>query len=94
MALEKQTLVGSIGVNENGTINVRTDTVILDDGVEASRSHSRKALAPGDPLEGEDARVVAVANAVWTDEVKAAYTASLPAEEPAAEESSEGESEE
>ena len=88
MALEKQTLVGSIGVNENGTINVRTDTVILDDDVEASRSHSRKALAPGDPLDGEDARVVSVANAVWTDEVVAAYQASLPAE-PAAEESSE-----
>lgn len=89
MALEKQTLVGSIGINENGTINVRTDTVILDDGAEASRSHSRKVLAPGDPLDGEDARVVSVANAVWTDEVKAAYIASLPAEEPAAEESSE-----
>lgn len=89
MALEKQTLVGSIGVNENGTINVRTDSVIYDDGVEASRSHSRKVLAPGDPLDGEDARVVSVANAVWTDEVVAAYQASLPAEEPAAEESSE-----
>ena len=88
MALEKQTLVGSIGVNENGTINVRTDTVILDDGVEASRAHSRKVLAPGDPLDGEDARVAAVANAVWTEEVVAAYQASLPAE-PAAEESSE-----
>tara|TARA_R100000664_G_scaffold26895_1_gene37268 strand:+ start:132 stop:404 length:273 start_codon:yes stop_codon:yes gene_type:complete len=90
MALEKQTLVGSIGVNENGTINVRTDTVILDDGVEASRAHSRKVLAPGEPLDGEDARVVSVANAVWTDEVVAAYQASLPAE-PAAEESEGGE---
>ena len=90
MALEKQTLVGSIGVNENGTINVRTDTVILDDGAEASRAHSRKVLAPGDPLDGEDARVVAVANAVWTDEVVAAYQAAqAPAEEPAAAESSE-----
>ena len=81
MALEKQTLVGSIGVNENGTINVRTDTVILDDGAEASRSHSRKVLAPADPLDGEDARVVAVANAVWTDEVVAAYQAAQAAAE-------------
>ena len=89
MALEKQTLVGSIGVNENGTINVRTDTVILDDGVEASRSHSRKVLAPNNPLDGEDARVVAVANAVWTDEVVAAYQAAQAPAEPAAESSEE-----
>ena len=87
MALEKQTVVGSLGVNENGTINVRTDTVILDEGVEASRSHSRKVLAPGDDVSGEDAKVQAVANAVWTDEVVAAYAAAQAAAAPAAEES-------
>ena len=86
MALEKQTVVGSLGVNENGTINVRTDTVILDDGVEASRSHSRKVLAPGDDVTGEDAKVQSVANAVWTDEVVAAYVAAQAAAEPVAEE--------
>ena len=88
MALEKQTVVGGLTVNENGSLGVREDTVITDDGNEVSRSFHRKVLQPGDPLDGEDARVVSVANAVWTDEVKAAYTASLPAE-PAAEESSE-----
>jgi len=88
MALEKQTVVGGLTVNENGSLGVREDTVILDDGVEVSRNFHRKVLAPGDPLDGEDARVVSVANAVWTDEVVAAYQASLPAE-PAAEESSE-----
>jgi hypothetical protein len=93
MALEKQTVVGSLGVNENGTINVRTDTVISDDGVEASRSHHRKVLAPGDDVSGEDAKVQAVAGAVWTDEVKAAYAAEIAAAAPAAEESSEEESE-
>ena len=88
MALDKQTVVGGLTVNENGSLGVREDTVITDDGVEVSRNFHRKVLAPGDPLDGEDARVVAVANAVWTEEVVAAYTASLPAE-PAAEESSE-----
>ena len=88
MALEKQTVVGGLTVNENGSLGVREDTVILDDGVEVSRNFHRKVLAPGDPLDGEDARVVSVANAVWTDEVVAAYQASLPAE-PAAEESTE-----
>ena len=88
MALEKQTVVGGLTVNENGSLGVREDTVITDDGNEVSRSFHRKVLQPGDPLDGEDARVVSVANAVWTEEVVAAYQASLPTE-PAAEESSE-----
>jgi hypothetical protein len=85
MALEKQTVAGSTEVNENGSINVRTDTVIVDDGVELSRSFHRKVLAPGDDVSGEDAKVQAVANAVWTDEVVAAWVASQAAAAPAAE---------
>ena len=81
-------------MNESGSLGVREDTVITDDGNEISRSLHRKVLQPGDPLDGEDARVVSVANAVWTDEVVAAYQAAQAAAEPAAEESSEGESEE
>jgi len=76
-------------VNENGSLGVREDTVITDDGNEVSRNFHRKVLQPGSSLEGEDARVVAVANAVWTDEVVAAYQAAQAAAEPAAEESSE-----
>ena len=91
MALEKQTVTGSTEVNENGSINVRTDTVIVDDGNELSRSFHRKVLAPGDDVSGESERVQAVAGAVWTDEVKAAYAAAqaaaAPAEEAPAEES-------
>ena len=89
MALEKQTVVGGLTVNENGSLGVREDTIITDDGNEVSRNFHRKVLQPGSSLEGEDARVVSVANAVWTDEVKATYQASLSAEEPAAEESTE-----
>ena len=80
-------------IGELSQISVRTDTVIKDDGSEISRSFHRHVVAPTDDISGEDARVQTVANSLWTDEVKAAYTASLPAE-PAAEESSEGESEE
>ena len=85
MALEKKTVTGSAEVNENGSINVRTDTVIADDGNEISRSFHRKVLAPGDDVSGEDAKVQAVAGAVWTDEVKAAYAAAVAASAPAAE---------
>ena len=89
MALEKQILVGGLTVNENGSLGVREDTVITDDGNEVSRNFHRKVLQPGSSLDGEDARVVAVANAVWTDEVVAAYQAAQAAAEPAEAESSE-----
>ena len=88
MALEKITEIGEMNVGANSVISVRTDTVIKDDGSEISRSFHRHVLAPTDDISGEDARVQAVANSLWTDEVKAEYQASLPAE-PAAEESSE-----
>jgi hypothetical protein len=94
MALEKITETGEIIVGANSVLSVRTDTVIRDEGLEISRSFHRHVLAPTDDVSGEDARVQAVANSLWTDEVKAQYQASLPAEEPAAEESNEGESEE
>ena len=83
MALIKQQITGQIEVGELGTIGLRTDTVVLDDGVEISRNFHRKVLSPGDDVTGEDAKVQAVANAVWTDEVVAAYAAAVAAAAPA-----------
>ena len=85
MALEKNIVVGQLEVGENGSIGLRTDTVVIDDGAEISRSFHRKVLAPGDDVSGEDAKVQAVASAVWTDEVKAAYAAAVAAAAPAEE---------
>ena len=84
MALEKKTVTGQLEVGENGSIGVRTDTVVTDDGNEISRNLHRKVLAPGDDVSGEDAKVQAVAGAVWTDEVKAAYAADQAAKAAAA----------
>tara|TARA_R100001082_G_scaffold110861_1_gene92110 strand:+ start:485 stop:736 length:252 start_codon:yes stop_codon:yes gene_type:complete len=81
MALEKKEITGSMEVGELGAISVRTDTVITDDGTEVSRSFHRKVLSPGDDVSGEDARVQAVANAVWTDEVVAAWNAAQATED-------------
>ncbi len=81
MALEKKTVTGQLEVGENGSIGVRTDTVVTDDGVELSRSFHRKVLAPGDDVSGEDAKVQAVAGAVWTSEVVSAFAAAAPAAE-------------
>ena len=77
MALTKTVVVDSIDVLENGTLQVRTRTNVLEDGVKLSHSFHRHVLVPGDSTSGQDARVIAVANTVWTDAVIAAYRASL-----------------
>jgi hypothetical protein len=64
----------------NQVIQVRTTTVIEEDGVELGRSHHRHAIHPGDDVTGEVAEVQAIASALWTDEVIAAYQASIAPE--------------
>ena len=48
-------------------------TVIKEDGTEISRSRHRHVLYPDADISGEHAEVQAIANAAWTDDVKAAY---------------------
>jgi hypothetical protein len=62
-------------VSAHKFIQVRTATVIERDGVEISRSFSRHVVLPGDDVSGESAEVQAIANAVHTAEVIAAYQA-------------------
>jgi len=76
MALSEQSIVDKIEVIENGSVQVRTATVIKRDDKEISRNFHRHVLSPGSDLEGEDARVTAVANATGTPAVVAAYTES------------------
>ena len=79
MALEKQITIDKIEVVENGVVQVRQIERILEDGKELSASFHRWALAPGQDLADQDARVQAIANATWTPEVIAAYKAQLDA---------------
>ena len=66
MALSKETVVDKIEVLENGTIQVRAATRVLEDGEVLSSSYHRHVLQPGDDLSGEDPKVVAIANAAWS----------------------------
>ena len=75
MALEKQTVVDKIEVTENGTVQVRTATRIIEDGVQLSQSYHRHVVVPGADYSGEDARVQAICAATHTSEVVAAYQA-------------------
>ena len=78
MSLEKIIKIDQIEiVGDYKAIQVRTATVITDDGVELSRSFHRHVLSCDADISGEDAEVQAVCNAVWTDQIKSAYQASL-----------------
>ena len=82
MALTKETIVDKIEVIENGIVQVRTATRVLEDGVELSSSFHRHHLEPSckdsgswadTDISGQDARVQAIATATWTSAVKTAY---------------------
>ena len=94
MAITKTTENDKIEVVNRWNIQVRTATVIKEDGVELTRSFHRKVLTPGTlkggdgadkdtlvetDLSGEDADVKAIAEAAWTSQVKTDYTAFLVA---------------
>ena len=64
----------------NQAIGLRTTTVVEEDGVELARNHRRDMFNPGDDVSGEVAEVQAIASALWTDEVIAAYQASVSTE--------------
>ena len=75
MALEKQIAIDKIEVIENGIIQVRQITRIIEDGVELSNSFHRWSLTPNQDVSDQENRVKAIANAIWTPEVIAAYQA-------------------
>jgi len=75
MPLEKVISVDLIEVIDNGAIQVRTKTAIMEDGKQISGAYHRHVVSPGDDYSAEDARVQAICAAVHTDEVIAAYKA-------------------
>ena len=81
MALQEKSVVDKIEVLLNGCIQVRRRDQILKNGVEVASTFHRHVINPGDDVSNEDERVAAVATTLWTEEVVAAYQASLPQEE-------------
>ncbi len=61
----------------NQVIQIRTTTVVEEDGVELARNHHRHVVKPGDDVTGEVQEVQDIANALWTADVIAAYQASV-----------------
>jgi hypothetical protein len=77
--LEKIEIVDRIEVIENGCVQVRTKTAIMEDGKQISGNFHRHVVAPGDNYSAEDAKVQAICAAVHTPEIIAAYQAAQEA---------------
>ena len=88
MAITKEVIIPKIEVVGDWNVQVATDTIIKEDGVEISRSRHRHVLQPfaskkeGDTwthtptdISGESKKVQAICNALWTDTVKANHKA-------------------
>lgn len=79
MALTKTTTNDKIEVLQLAAgypvVQVRTATIIAEDGAEISRQFHRHVVMPDADLTAEDADVAAIAGSVFTDTAKAAYAA-------------------
>jgi len=80
MSLEKITTADLVEVVENGCVQVRTKTAIMEDGKQISSKFHRHIIAPGDDYSNEDVRVQAICAATHTAEVVAAYQAAQAAQ--------------
>jgi|TARA_R110000850_G_scaffold270748_1_gene404055 hypothetical protein len=83
MSLEKVITEDKIEiVGEFKTVQIRTCTQILEDGVELSSGFHRHVVTAGQDYSGESAEVQAICAAVHTEAVVTAYLASQVVDEP------------
>ena len=93
MAITKELVNDKIEIVNQFNVQIRTASVIKEDGKELTRSFHRHVLTPGTldasdnlvatDISGEDADVQRICNAAWSDQVKTDYTAFLVANKPA-----------
>ena len=83
MAITKETIQDKIEVvGDFKHIQVRTATVIKEDGVELSRSFHRHVVSPDSDSTNESADVKAMVKQFHTDAVKKAYKAHIESSTP------------
>ena len=91
MALTKTVEVDQVEVvGPYKHVQVRTATIIKEDGTELNRSYHRKALDPGSldgsnnlvarDISGETTEVQGICNTVWTSTIKDSWKAKLIAD--------------
>ena len=87
MALTKEIVEDKIEVLADKALNVRTATVIKDDGTEVTRKFHRKVILPGEidasdnytktDVSSESTEIKNITAALWTQAVHDAFKASL-----------------
>ena len=80
MALEKTT-EEKFEVLPNGVVQLRTATLIIEDGKELARNYHRELLPPGTDVSGQSEECQAICAAVWTEAKISSYMSSLPQED-------------
>ena len=85
MALEKTIKDDKIEIVDQGdwkVIQVRTATIVTDDGAELSRSFHRHVVSPNDDVSGESDEVKKLAEIYFTDDAKSKHKAAMEANVP------------
>ena len=78
MALSKQKVQDKIEiVSEFKHIQIRYSNQILEDGIKLSEAYERTVVSCGDYAKADEHNVRAIADAVWSEEIIAAYEASI-----------------
>ena len=79
MALTERTEEDKIEILADGTMQIRTATVIERDGVEISRTYHRHVIQPDADPADQSTKVKDIAAVVWTAGVKAKFKAAKAA---------------
>jgi hypothetical protein len=69
MSLEKQIVIDKIEIVENGTVQVRQATRIVEDGNVISQTFHRWTIMPGQDYSNESDQVKAICESTHTPEV-------------------------
>ena len=83
MALEKAEVNDKLEIVDVGSwkvLQVRTATVIKDDGVEISRNFHRRVITPTDDWSSEESEIKTICDLIMTAERINAFKAAQPAE--------------
>lgn len=80
MALTKDTVIDKVEILEDGTIQVREATRVMDSGDLIGERYHRYVLTPGQAVADQPNRIQRICTAVWTPAVVSAYQAAQAAQ--------------
>jgi len=77
MGLEKKVVIDSINVLENGQMQIRQATKIMEDGKEIGKTYHRWVVSPGDDVSKQTKRVKNIASVIHDQETINAFKAKI-----------------